>query len=52
MFATLALTSLASGVMVTTQGWTRLNYVSVLPVAVVAAGLAWLAFKNARPATA
>jgi predicted MFS family arabinose efflux permease len=52
MFATLAVTSLASGVLVTTQGWTWLNLGSLLPVGVVAGGLAWLAFRSARPATA
>ena len=52
LFATLALTSFASGVLVTTQGWTWLNLGSLLPVAVIAAGLVWLAFRNGRPATA
>ncbi|MBC5782707.1 MFS transporter [Ramlibacter sp. USB13] len=52
IFATLACTSFASGVLVTTQGWTWLNLGSLVPVALVAAGLAWLAFRNARPATA
>lgn len=52
IFATLAVTSLASGVLVTTQGWTWLNLGSLLPVALVAAALAWLGVRNARPATA
>nr|WP_283254355.1 MFS transporter [Ramlibacter paludis] len=52
VFATLALTSLASGVLVTTRGWTWLNLGSLLPVALVAMGLAWLALRSARPATA
>ena len=52
MFATLALTSFASGVLVTTQGWTLLNLGSLLPIAVVAAGLGWLGLRSARPATA
>jgi MFS family permease len=52
LFATLALTSFASGVLVTTQGWTWLNLGSLLPVGLVAAGLGWLAFRTARPATA
>ena len=33
VFATLALSSLASGVLVTTQGWTLLNCGSLVPVA-------------------
>jgi len=52
IFATLACTSFASGVLVTTQGWTWLNLGSLLPVAAVGAGLGWLALRNARPATA
>ena len=52
IFATLAVTSLASGVLVTTQGWTWLNLGSLLPVAIVAAGLSWLGLRSARPATA
>lgn len=52
IFATLACTSFASGVLVTTQGWTWLNLGSLLPVALVGGGLAWLALRNARPATA
>ena len=43
IFATLAVSSLASGVLVTTQGWQWLNLGSLLPVAVTAAGLLWLA---------
>ncbi len=52
IFATLAVTSFFSGVLVTTQGWTWLNLGSLVPVAIVAGGLAWLAVRNARPATA
>ncbi|TWO70838.1 MFS transporter [Caenimonas sedimenti] len=54
VFATLAVSSLASGVLVTTQGWTLLNYGSLVPVVVTAAALVWLALRarNARPATA
>ncbi|MRD46915.1 MFS transporter [Caenimonas koreensis] len=52
VFATLAVSSLASGVLVTTQGWTLLNYGSLAPVALTAAGLVWLHFRTARPASA
>lgn len=53
VFATLALSSLASGVLVTTQGWALLNYGSLVPVALTAAGLAWLWLRGSgRPATA
>ena len=43
VFLTLAVTSLASGVLVTTQGWTLLNWGSLLPVAACGVALAWLA---------
>jgi MFS family permease len=42
VFATLALSSFASGVLVTTRGWTLLNYGSLLPVAMTGAALIWL----------
>jgi MFS family permease len=42
IFATMAVTSFASGVLVTTRGWALLNYGSLLPVAVVGASLIWL----------
>ena len=40
--------------MVTTQGWTLLNYGSLFPVLLTGAGLVWLKLKlrSARPATA
>jgi predicted MFS family arabinose efflux permease len=43
VFAVLALSSLASGVLVTTQGWALLNLGSLLPLALTALTLAWLA---------
>jgi MFS family permease len=52
VFATLALSSFSSGVLVTTQGWSLLNYGSLLPVLLTAAALVWLGLRNARPATA
>ncbi len=53
VFATLACSSLASGVLVTTQGWQLLNWGSLLPVAACGTALAWLALRreSARPAT-
>lgn len=52
VFATLALTSLASGVLVTTRGWTWINLGSLVPVAIVGGALLWLAFQSrgTRPA--
>jgi hypothetical protein len=52
VFATLAMSSLASGVLVTTQGWTLLNYGSLLPLVLTGSALAWLGLRSARPATA
>ena len=43
VFAVLAVSSLASGVLVTTRGWTLLNYGSLVPLALTAALLSWLA---------
>ncbi len=43
VFATMAFTSFASGALVTTQGWSLLNIGSMVPVAMMAGGLLWLA---------
>lgn len=43
VFAVLALSSLASGVLVTTRGWALLNLGSLLPLGVTALLLGWLA---------
>ncbi len=43
VFATMAITSFASGALVTTSGWTALNWGSLLPIAMVGAALLWLA---------
>jgi MFS family permease len=50
VFAFMALTSFASGALVTTQGWTMLNAGSLLPIGLTGLALAWLALK--RKATA
>jgi len=52
VFATLALTSFASGVLVTTQGWQLLNYGSLVPVALTGAALFWLAQTQRKQALA
>ena len=44
VFATMALTSFASGALVTTQGWLWLNVGSLVPVALTGLALAWLAW--------
>jgi hypothetical protein len=52
VFATLALSSFASGVLVTTQGWRLLNLGSLLPVLLTGAGLLWLAHRQRAAAAA
>jgi MFS family permease len=51
VFAVMALTSFASGALVTTQGWWWLNIGSLLPVALTGLALLWLALRRqaARP---
>ncbi|WP_066273548.1 MFS transporter [Hydrogenophaga palleronii] len=44
VFATMALTSFASGALVTTQGWQWLNIGSLVPVALTGLALLWLAW--------
>ena len=48
VFATMAVTSFASGALVTTQGWTWLNIGSLLPVGLTGVALAWLWAKQRR----
>ena len=51
VFAVMALSSLASGALVVTRGWTWLNIGSIPPLLLTAAGLLWLQVKGraARP---
>jgi len=42
VFGTMAFTSFASGALVTTQGWTWLNWGSLSPVVITASGLLFL----------
>ena len=51
VFAVLALSSLASGVLVTTQGWSLLNLGSLLPLGLTGLALAWLARQQRRART-
>lgn len=48
VFAVLALSSLASGVLVTTQGWTLLNIGSLLPLGLTGLALGWLAVSQRK----
>ena len=51
LFATMAVTSFASGALVTTQGWFLLNLGSLAPLALVAGVLGWLGWQQAKPPT-
>jgi MFS family permease len=51
VFATLALSSFASGLLVTTSGWQWLNLGSLVPVALTGAALVWLHFDQRRAPT-
>ena len=51
IFAVLASTSLASGVLVTTQGWTLLNMGSLLPLCLTGLAIGWLALNQREKQT-
>ena len=51
VFAVMALTSFASGALVTTQGWHLLNLGSIVPVFLTALALAWLVLRERGGAT-
>jgi hypothetical protein len=46
VFTTMAVTSFASGALVTTQGWMWLNIGSIFPVALTGAALVWMVLKQ------
>jgi MFS family permease len=46
VFAVMAVTSFASGALVTTQGWRQLNLGSLVPVVVLGVALTWLAVRG------
>ena len=48
VFATMALTSFASGALVTTQGWQWLNLGSLVPVGLTGVALLWLALSHRK----
>lgn len=52
VFATMAVTSFASGALIIGQGWQWLNVGSLVPVALVALAVAWLALLRHRAAVA
>jgi MFS family permease len=52
VFSTMALSSFASGALVTTRGWTWLNTGSLVPIALIGVALWWLARTRRREAQA
>ena len=52
VFATMAVTSFSAGALVTTQGWAWLNWGSLLPMAITAAALVWLAVQQRKASAA
>ena len=52
VFATMAVTSFASGALVTTRGWELLNYGSLLPIGLTGLALLWLALRQRRAVAA
>jgi len=51
VFTTMAVSSFASGALVTTRGWSWLNLGSLLPLVIVCAALLWLAVHRSRRVT-
>ena len=49
VFSVLAISSLSSGILVTTQGWRLLNMGSLVPLGLTALLLAWLALQQRKP---
>jgi MFS family permease len=50
VFTTMALSSFASGALITSQGWTWLNLGSVLPIACIGLALLWLGYQRRQAA--
>jgi predicted MFS family arabinose efflux permease len=47
MFVVMMITSFSSGALVTTQGWTLLNYISLIPVALTGIAVLWYVMLDA-----
>jgi predicted MFS family arabinose efflux permease len=48
MFVVMMITSFSSGALVTTQGWTLLNYISLIPVSLTGAAVLWYVMLDPR----
>jgi len=49
IYTTMTVTSFSSGALITTRGWTWLNWGSLVPVALTALALGWLALRQRAP---
>jgi MFS family permease len=49
VFGTMAISSFSSGALISTQGWTFINYGSLLPAAIMGGALIWLQFMQKKP---
>ena len=52
VFAVMIITSFLSGALVTTQGWTLLNYISLIPVALTGMAVIWYVVQGRQRQTA
>ena len=52
IFSTMTVTSFSSGALVTTQGWTWLNFGSLFPMLLIGAALVWYVLNRRRAAAA
>ena len=50
VFGTMEISSFSSGALISTQGWTFINYGSLLPAAIMGGALIWLQFMQKKPA--
>ena len=48
VFAMMTISSFSSGALVTTQGWTLLNYISLIPVALTGIAVLWYVLQDRR----
>ncbi|MBM3341893.1 MAG: MFS transporter [Betaproteobacteria bacterium] len=49
VFVVMAITSFSAGALVTTSGWTLLNYISLIPIGIAGLAVLWYAMLERRP---
>lgn len=52
IFVVMAISAFSSGALVTTQGWTLLNYISLIPIGIAGLGVLWYAMLTRAPKAA